>query len=171
VFLLVFPFSIGAARGVAALDEQIHFVKSVEDPNVVPDVSVCALASFTPNAVLAASLYAVQTRSSDASIVNTSRRVGFGTACALITSLAVGQTAPIIAEFNIGDLRVIGEGECVIGSNTVPVPGLVLVGCTVPLEPDDGVPGGIATSNTVFNPFGVPGFDTGSLWTVRLYGD
>jgi hypothetical protein len=171
MFLMVLPFSIGTAQRALAFDEQIHVIKSVEDPAVTPDLSVCALASFTPNAVLAASLYAVQTRSSDASIVNTSRRVGFGTACALITSLAVGQTAPIIAEFNIGDLQVIGEGECLIGSNTVPVSGLVLVGCTIPLEPDDGVPGGIATSNTVFNPFGVPGFDTGSLWTVRLFGD
>jgi len=83
----------------------------------------------------------------------------------------VGARAPLIGEFQIGKKRVIGEGECVLASNNVPTPGLVLAGCTLALGPTPGVRGGVATSNTVFNPLGVPGFDTGSMWTVRLFGD
>jgi hypothetical protein len=169
--LSVCAFAVNVPERVAAFDERIHIVQSVEDPDVPPDLSVCALASFTPNAVLSASLYAIQTKSSDASVVNHSSRVGFGTACVRINSLNVGDTAQMIAEFNLSGRRVIGEGECLIGSNAVPVAGLVLAGCTIPLDPADGVAGGIATSNTVFNPFGVPGFDTGSIWTVHLFGD
>jgi hypothetical protein len=39
------------------------------------------------------------------------------------------------------------------------------------VEVPPGFVGGVATSNSVFNPFRLPGFGTGSLWTVRLYTD
>lgn len=155
----------------AGSGQDIHIVRSVEDPNVTPDVSVCDLASFTPNAVLAASLYAVNTRSSDALLVNTSKRVGFGTACLRITSLNVGATAQMFSEFNIGDTRVLGEGSCLVAETSVPAAGLILAGCTIAIDPAPGVSGGVATSNTVFNPFGLPGFETGSIWTVQLFTD
>jgi hypothetical protein len=29
--------------------------------------------------------------------------------------------------------------------------------------------GGLATSASVFNPAGLPGFNTGSLWTLRVF--
>ena len=156
---------------VAAFDERTHVFRSVEDPDVQPDLSVCAQASFTPTAVLSASFYAVQPRSADGEVVNGStKRIGFGTACARITSLAVGSIVPIIGDFNINkNQNVIGEGSCVLASNNVPTAGIVLAGCTIPLDAGGGVLGGIATSNTVFNPFGLPGFDTGSIWTVHVF--
>ena len=156
---------------VSAFDEHTHVFKSVEDPTVQADLSVCAQASFTPNAVLSASFYAVQGRSADGLIVNSStKRIGWGTACARITSLAVGATVPIIGDFNINkNKHLIGEGACVLASNNVPAAGLILAGCTIPLDAGNGVLGGIATSNTVFNPFGLPGFDTGSVWTVHVF--
>lgn len=165
-------FAVAAPERGFAFDERIHVVRSVEDPNVAPDLSVCAQASFTPNAVLSASLYAIQTRSSDAKLNNDStKRVGFGTACARITSLAVGATAQIIGNFVIDGQELIGEGTCVLASNAVPSAGLVLAGCTIPLDAGPGVLGGVATSNTVFNPFGLPGFDTGSIWTLHVFDE
>lgn len=161
-----------SAPHVLAADSQVYVFRSVEDPDVAPDLSVCAAASFPANAVLGASLYAMQTRSSDGGVMNSStKRIGTGTACALVTSFAVGAKAPIIGAFDIGGQRVIGEGECVLASNAVPRPGLILAGCTIPLAATATSMGGVATSNTVFNPLGFPGFDTGSLWTLRLFGD
>jgi len=52
----------------------------------------------------------------------------------------------------------------------VPVPGVLLVGCALRLvEKPEGVIGGFATSSTIFNPYGIPGFGTGSVWTLHLY--
>jgi hypothetical protein len=55
-------------------------------------------------------------------------------------------------------------------SNAVPRPGIVLAGCALKLT---GFPaayaGGLATSTSVFNPTGLPGFNTGSLWTLRAF--
>jgi hypothetical protein len=163
---------LGAPPRADASAESVYVFRSVEDPRVPPDLSVCAAATFIPSAVLSATLYAVQTRSSDGMIVNDStKRIGFGTACALITTLSVGATVPFIGSFNIGKRHLIGEGACVLVSNTVPTPGVVLAACTIPLGAAPGVLGGVATSNSVFNPFGLPGFNTGSIWTVRLFGN
>ena len=168
--LLLVALSIVAPLRASAFDERVYVFRSVEDPNVMPDLSVCAAASFTPNAVLSASLYAMQSRSSDGKIVNQStKKIGSGTACVLITSLAVGATVPFIGSFELSGQRVLGEGACVLATDTVPTPGLILAGCTIPLYPAPGVLGGIATSNTVFNPFGLPGFNTGSIWTVHVF--
>jgi hypothetical protein len=160
---------LAAPARVLAFEERVYVVRSVEDPDVTPDLSVCAQASFTPNIVLSASLYAIETRASDAKLVNSSKKVGSGTACALITTLAVGATVPFIGNFIIDGEELIGEGSCLLTSNTVPTPGIVLTGCTIPLDAAPGVLGGLATSNSVFNPFGLPGFDTGSIWTVRAF--
>lgn len=155
-----------------AFETATYIMRSIEDPSVVPDLTVCDAASFVSTAILPASFYAVQTRASDGQIVNGSvRKIGQGTACARITSLGVGAVAPIIGSFEIGDQEFIGEGACVVSSNSVPTGGLIMVGCTIPLSAGPGVLGGVATSNSIFNPFGLPGFDTGSIWTVRVFTD
>jgi hypothetical protein len=99
------------------------------------------------------------------------RRISSGTACARITSLSVGASVPLIGFFDLGSHHLIGEGACVLTSNTVPAPGVLLAGCTLPLYAGPGVLGGLATSNSVFNPFDVPGFRTGSIWTVRVFDE
>jgi hypothetical protein len=54
----------------------------------------------------------------------------------------------------------------------VPLRGVILAGCTTAIvEAPAGFVGGVAVSNSVFNPFRLPGFSTGSLWTVRLYSE
>lgn len=75
-------------------------------------------------------------------------------------------------EFTVGDLTVTGNGVCTVTSNDVPQVGLILVGCALTVvDAPEGIAGGSLTSNSVFNPFGLPGFGTGSFWTVRLYSN
>jgi hypothetical protein len=63
-------------------------------------------------------------------------------------------------------------GKCTIVSNDVPRAGLILAGCNLRLVsfPDRFI-GGAVTSLSTFNPLRLPGFATGSYWTVQLYTD
>src|SRR5262249_56534602 len=100
-----------------------------------------------------------------------SRRSGTGTACLRVTPQAIDATAPISGEFVIGSRTVRGTGSCLVESNDVPVPNLILANCSLRIDPAPGVLGGSASSNSVFNPLRLPGFNTGSIWTVRLFLD
>jgi hypothetical protein len=52
----------------------------------------------------------------------------------------------------------------------VPEPGIILTGCTMNItDPPAGFSGGMAASSTLFNPFGLPGYDTNSVWTFRFF--
>lgn len=166
---------VSVPLGAKAFQETVIQFRSMDDPDVDPEPAVCARAPFSPNVLLGASLWSSRTRASDGTTVNEQARlVGTGTACALVTDLTfpVFDQAPFYAELTIGDLTLSGNGVCTTTSNDVPVPGLVLVGCTLTIEnPPPGIVGGSMTSNSVFNPFGLPGFSTGSFWTVRLYAE
>jgi hypothetical protein len=62
------------------------------------------------------------------------------------------------------------SGVCTLTSNDIPVAGLVLAACSLevaPASPD--IMGGTASSNSIFNPLRLPGFETGSYWTLRLF--
>ena len=60
--------------------------------------------------------------------------------------------------------------QCVCVSNQVPRAGVVLAGCSLKLtEFPRGYVGGFVTSSSVFNPFGITGFSTGSYWTLRAF--
>jgi len=55
-------------------------------------------------------------------------------------------------------------------SNNVPEFGLVLAGCSLSLKDRaSGADVGIAVSSSVFNPFRLPGYETGSYWTHKIY--
>ena len=46
----------------------------------------------------------------------------------------------------------------------------MLAGCALKLVgAPEGVLGGLVTSASVFNPYSIPGFGTGSVWTLHLY--
>ncbi|HWR72516.1 MAG TPA: hypothetical protein VN604_05070 [Nitrospirota bacterium] len=151
--------------------------RSVEDPGVPADMAVCVNASFydpanMPNVLLGASLWSIEARASDGTIMNDEiRRIGTAHACALIASLAPGAEAPFYIELAVGDQFFRADGTCRVTSNTIPQPGLILAGCSLKVQGElsAGLMGGIATSNSVFNPFSLPGFQTGSLWTVHIY--
>jgi hypothetical protein len=47
----------------------------------------------------------------------------------------------------------------------------MLVGCALDVTPDpaQGIVRGVATSSSVFTPRELPGYGTGSFWTLHLY--
>lgn len=179
---------------VNAAEETVYQFRSQEIGNVVPD-AVCErgadlldiegrdLPADTTLVMLDAELWSNRTRASDGKVVNSETRlVGTAQACAWVSgSQLFGAmpidpaeplpSAPFYGEFAIGDLVLPAGGECLITSNTIPVPYLGLVGCSmvVPPDPETGLLGGNATSNSVFNPLGLTGFHTGSYWTVHIY--
>jgi hypothetical protein len=73
-------------------------------------------------------------------------------------------------QFDLEDGTYVASGTCDIVSVTVPAPGVMLAGCALAIEKaPPGVVGGVATSASIFNPYGIPGFGTGSVWTLHLY--
>jgi hypothetical protein len=163
------------APTVARADETVIQFRSLEDPEGVPDLSVCADAPFVANVVTAAKLFAVKTRASDGKVVGRGRKViGSGTGCLRVTDVTFPPftSGPIYGDFTIDGLTVRIDGVCTVSTNDVPLAGIVLAGCsTAIVEAPAGFAGGSATSNSVFNPFRQPGFSTGSFWTVRLYDE
>jgi hypothetical protein len=65
----------------------------------------------------------------------------------------------------------VAAGQCEFVSDDIPQGGIILTGCNLKIDPDpeQGLLGGIATSKSVFNPLGIPGFNTGSFWTIHVY--
>ena len=161
----------------SAVDEALVQFRSLDDPAISVDPTICENAPFydpnnPPNTLLGANLWSSQARASDGTVVNdTVRHLGVTRACTLITDLSVGARAPFYMEFNVNDLALSASGECVVISNEVPIGGLFLVGCAlfIPPNTEQGILGGSVTSNSLFNPASIPGFQTGSFWTMNLY--
>ena len=168
-----------APAATVALDQStqpgvhVYQFRTEEDPEVTGAAAFCATVPFTPNVLLNASAWATQARSSDAAIVNDGvRKVGTVVACAQITSFAFppGLQQNFAARFDFADgTSYTGIGSCTITSNDIPEPKLVLAGCALKVAPNGASAGGIATSASVFNPFRLAGYHTGSYWTLQLY--
>ena len=147
--------------------------RSVEDPRFPADASVCAAAPFAANVFLGASLWSENTAASSGRIVNNSvRRIGTATACLQITdpTFPPGLGQHFYARFDTPEGIFTALGSCTLISNDVPVAGLVLGGCHLRIS--DGpawMRGGAVTSLSSFNPRGLPGFSTGSEWTLQIY--
>jgi hypothetical protein len=139
------------------------------------------LPPYTVLVMLDAELWSSQTRAKDGKVVNPEvRRVGTGSACTWMDPIAIFApidptqplpNAPIYGEFQVGDLSFAVAGEATLTSNTIPVPGVALAVGSMIIPPDEsqGLLGGVASSNSVFNLLQLPGFRTGSFWTVRIY--
>ncbi|MBI3182648.1 MAG: hypothetical protein HYZ28_10975 [Myxococcales bacterium] len=157
----------------ALAGERVVQLRSIEDASSPPDPAVCAAAPFRVNLRLGASLWAIRTRASDGQVVNDSvQKVGTATACGRITNFAFppGLQQDFMVKFDLPDGSYTGVGTCTLVSNNVPKPGVVLAGCNLKLSSaPSGVVGGAATSASVFNPFRLTGFSTGSYWTLLLY--
>ena len=166
------------------IKETVLQVRSFHDPavpdpdvqwcwdNLPPGVTTDEVALVFP---LGASLWSLQTRASDGVVINEQIvRVGTVTACAFVLDPGFSpfSQAPFFGKFAIGELGLTGSGKCIATSNNFPGGGPVLVGCSLDILPEnstEGIKWGIAVSNSVFNPFGVPGFQTGSFWSIHLY--
>ena len=111
-------------------------------------------------------------RASDGAVMNDDVQfVGTATGCGTVTSLApFGPAQPFSIHFDLPDGRYSAVGTCTVTNAHVPAPGVFLVTCGLPVvAAPEGVVGGSATSTSVFNPYGVQGFGTGSFWTLRLF--
>jgi hypothetical protein len=152
---------------------RVYQFRTEEDPEVSGAADVCTAAPFTPNVYLNASVYIENVRGSDALVVaERADPVGTALACARITDFTFppGLQQNFYAQFNLPSIRVTASGTCTLISNNVPEPWLVLAGCTLRVvQPPEGFAGGAATSLSVFNPFRLPGYSTGSRWTIQLY--
>ncbi len=163
--LLLAPLSSLAA-------ERILVLRTQEDPRYPPSAALCAAAPFQPvNVRLGASVWTVETRERDGALVNDDVRfAGTATACAQFATATPFVAQPFLIQFNLRDGAYTAAGTCSITSTTVPVPGLLLLTCGLKIvSAPAGVVGGSATSASVFNPYGLPGFDTGSIWTLRIH--
>ncbi len=157
---------------LALAGERILVLRTQEDPRYPASAEVCAGAPFQPvNVHLGASVWTVETKARDGALVNGDVRfAGTVTGCAQMTTAAPFVPQPFLVRFNLRDGSYTAVGTCTITSNQVPVPGFLLVSCGLKIvSAPAGVLGGSATSASVFNPFGLAGVDTGSIWTLRIH--
>jgi hypothetical protein len=159
---------------LAQAEERILVLRTVEDARFPARAEICAAAPFQPvNVVLGASAWTVRTRARDGLLVNDDVRfAGPVTGCGRISTVSPQVAQPFLIHFDLHDGGYTAVGSCTITSNQVPVAGLLLLTCALDVvEGPPGVVGGSATSASVFNPYGLPGFDTGSIWTLRIHDD
>ncbi len=177
LWLIVAAFIMPALSAPVMAEENIIQFRSIEDPSTPPDPTVCTAAPFDVNAKLGASFWSFQTRASDGLVVNDQiNRIGNATACIRIVSFAFPPftTDPFYIKFTLDNGDYAGEyeglGNCTVISNDVPTPKLILAGCNLRIvsAPSDSISGAM-TSMSVFNPYKLPGFNTGSMWTLHLY--
>ena len=186
---LLVGIGISSSAGAKDVAEELILFRSLHD-EAVPDPSVdwCKMKAVESGlltqefvdelpdaeiATLGASLWSFRTRASNGTVNNeTVRQIGVADACAyIIEGLAQGASAPFYMEGNAGGLDMVAAGECSLVTDDIPVDGIILTGCALKVDPnpDQGLLGGLATSNSVFNPFGIEGFNTGSFWTIHVY--
>jgi hypothetical protein len=157
---------------LALAGERTLVLKSFEDERYPADREVCANVGFPVNVFLGASLWSLQTNAARGEVMNdTIKLLGTATGCGLMTSGVPFQSGQMFAlQFDLADGSYLAKGTCDIVSNNVPKPGLMLAGCALTIvSAPAGVLGGLASSMSVFNPYSLPGFGTGSVWTVHLY--
>jgi hypothetical protein len=165
---LVLVLSSAALAG-----EVVYQFRTEEDPKAVADPKACQVAPFQANVRLPAGIFVPEKHSADGKVkVSGERRVGTALACVRITDHAFseGSQADIYARFELPEGRFAAVGKCTAVSNAVPRPGVVLTGCALKLtEFPAAYTGGFATSASIFNPLGLPGYNTGSFWTLRAF--
>jgi hypothetical protein len=152
------------------VEKTVIVFTSMNDPNIPPDLDACypENSGFVPNVVLGASLWAFQTRSKDGVMVKEKvRQIGTATACMRLTDTE----ALNYLEFEIGDLFIAARGACLSTYDAILEGGPMFATCGLSVLPEhstEGIKWGQASNNSTFAPFPIPGFETGSLWTIQL---
>jgi hypothetical protein len=157
----------------ALAGERVYQFRTVEDPKAA-EPGGCQVAPFEVNVRLPASIFVPEARAGGGKKKGPGgeKREGMALACARITdrTFAEGSTADFYVRFELPEGRFTGLGKCTMVSNTVPRTGVVLTSCALKLtEFPAGYVGGFATSSSIFNPQGLPGYNTGSFWTLRVF--
>src|SRR5438874_5387755 len=153
------------------LEKVVQF-RSVEDPASPPDAAFCDGAPFRANVRLGATLYSHEV-DGHGRVQGDGRKIGTATACARLSDprFPVGSQPEFFVRFDLPEGSFTALGTCTIAANDVPERGLVLAGCALRLTDfSEGVLGGGATRLSTFNPSELPGFSTGSWWTLQYYG-
>jgi hypothetical protein len=158
----------------ALAGEVVYQFRTEEDPKAVADpAAACKAAPFEANVRLAGSALVPRKLSGDGKVkVADQKKVGTALACVRITdrTFPEGSQGDIYARFELPEGTFAAAGKCTAVSNAVPRAGVVLTGCALKLtEFPKAYAGGIATSTSVFNPMGLPGYNTGSFWTLRVF--
>ena len=147
--------------------------RTIENPQVANPPQNCPYSN--PNLRLGADVWSIETGPKEQAaevIKEADDKIGTASACGQISrdSLTPGGPAvPFYVEFTLADGTYKAEGECHAISNDVPQPGVILADCGLEVDDAPGGMDGVATSMSIFNAGGVPGVDTGSFWTLRLY--
>src|SRR5262245_23711470 len=169
VFVTV-PMAMSATGGDQT-SERAYVVRTIQDPSIDPiPPSRCPSG---PGALLNANGYAysIATRASDGMVVEVHpERVGVIRTCTRVTSIGEGAMAPSYAEMEIAGDTYTASGSVRTTSVGVPQAGVVLAGSALRLQTGpDGFVGGIASTASGVVLGTVPGFHTGSFWTLRVY--
>mgnify|MGYP007096626955 CR=1 FL=1 len=177
---LLTVLTVFAAAPALAQEATVLQLVSVHDP-AAADPSVCSIpgAPGTVRLVLGGTFSSVRTEASSGKVNDAHpHTVGTGTACIDVpvahlnpaSFFPIGEHLTIYGDWHFGRLHMAGEGRCTYQTNDLPVPGVVLTGCTMEItDAPEGYLGGLASSNSVFNPLSIPGYSTGSFWTFRLF--
>lgn len=168
VGLVLAAFALPAAAG-----ERVYLLRTQEDPSVKAD---CAPGD---DIILGALLYTPRTRASDGLVMkDAGNPVGTAIGCGKLVSVTpfdpVHQN-PFSLRIDLPEGTFTAQGTCTATSLTFPIPGvpapLILAGCSLRVNADAnlGVVNGIATSASVFMVRPLPGYGTGSFWTMQVY--
>lgn len=167
------PFLLAAWASAASAGSRVVQVRSAEDPASPPDRAFCQTAPFAANLLLGASLYTYEVEEHTGRVRDEHpRKIGVATACARLTSFLFppGLQQQFYVRFDLPEGSFVGLGTCTLTSNDVPLAGFVLAGCALKMTSfPPGVVGGGISSLSSFNPFRLPGFATGSYWTLQYY--
>jgi hypothetical protein len=171
--LKTLPFLLAAWASAASAETRIVQVRSAEDPASPPDQAFCQTAPFAVNLLLGASLYTYEVEEHTGMVRDEQpRKIGVATACARLTNFTfpAGLQQDFYVRFDLPEGSFVGLGTCTLTSNQVPLAGFVLAGCALKMTSfPRGVLGGGVSSLSSFNPFRLPGFATGSYWTLQYY--
>jgi hypothetical protein len=164
---------LAAWASAAAAESRVVQVRSAEDPASPPDRAFCQTAPFGVNLLLGASLYTYDVGEHTGLVRSEHpRKIGVATACARLTNFLfpAGLQQDFYVRFDLPEGSFVGLGTCTLTSNDVPLAGFVLAGCALKMTSfPPGVVGGGISSLSSFNPFRLPGFATGSYWTLQYY--
>jgi hypothetical protein len=167
-------FAVGLTLAADA-EERVYVLRTQEDSSVVPDCP-------TDDTVkLGALVFAPRTRSRDGLATDVvAPPIGTAAGCGRLLTYTPFDTQvrnPFALKLELEDGIIMARGDCTITSVNFPVPDLpaplLLLGCTLAVDkdPSAGILNGSATSTSVFTPMALPGYRTGSFWTVLLYVD
>ena len=170
---LVALFPVLMAAPAHSAQEITFLLRTIDDPAVEPDEEFCAAGPLRTNTFLGASAWSLATRKKSGKVFyDQVRQVGTATACLAIIDprFPVGSLIPLYGNFVLTEGTFVGEGACVVTSNDVPEPGVVLTVCSAKVtDAPPGFSGGVAGSATLLNPLGLPGVETGSYWSLRFF--